>query len=156
MLTTVISLATAGVLLMFLEMFLPGIVAGVVGGILLLASVVVAYREMGTEAGNFVLLAAVAVTAGMWWWWATKFQHTRFGRSMTLMTTSVGEAGLGDQLAGLDGQSGTAMTPLRPSGTVLVAGKRVDAITGGEFLDVGTRVRVVRTHGLGVLVRQEN
>ncbi len=141
---------------MFLEMFLPGIVAGVIGGILLFASVVVAYREMGTEAGNFVLLAAVAVTTGLWWWWATRFQQTRFGRSMTLTTSSTGEAGLGDQLASLENQIGTAMTPLRPSGTVVVAGQRVDAITDGEFLDTGTSVRVIRTHGLSVLVRQEN
>ena len=141
---------------MFLEMFLPGIIAGVVGGILLISAVVVAYTDMGTEAGNLVLIGAVAVTGGLWWWWATKFQHTRFGRRMTLAAASTGEAGLGNSLAALKDQIGTAITPLRPSGTVLVEGHRVDAITGGEFLDAGTRVRIVRTHGLAVLVRQES
>ena len=51
--------------------------------------------------------------------------------------------------------SGTAVTPLRPSGTILVAGRRVDAITGGEFVEKGTPVRIVRIEGSGVVVHQE-
>ena len=154
MISTVIALATAGVALLFLEMFLPGIIAGVVGGILLIASIVTAYREIGAGAGNITLLATTAVTAALWWWWATKFQHTRFGRSMTLAATGTGTT----QAAGLAqwiGQTGTAATPLRPSGTILVAGKRVDAITGGEFLEQGTTVEIIRAEGPGVIVRRQ-
>lgn len=155
MLTTVIALGAAGVLLLFIEMFLPGIIAGVIGGILLFASVVIAYRDTGLAAGNIALLAAAAATGCLWWWWATKFQHTRMGRRMTLAATSTGEAGTGETLASLAGQIGTAVTPLRPSGTVIVAGKRIDATTAGEFLEAGTGVRIVKTHGLAVLVRRE-
>ena len=155
MLTTVIGLGAAGVLLLFLEMFLPGIIAGVIGGILLFAAVIVAYRDMGAGAGNIALLAAVSATGLLWWWWATKFQHTRMGRRMTLEAASEGEAGIGASLASLGGQIGTAITPLRPSGTVLVAGKRIDATTAGEFIDSGSQVRIVKTHGLSVLVRRE-
>jgi membrane-bound serine protease (ClpP class) len=155
MLTTVIGLGVAGVLLLFLEMFLPGLIAGVVGGVLLFAAVVVAYRDLGADAGNIALLAAVASTGFLWWWWATKFQHTRMGRRMTLAAASEGEAGIGSTLAALGGQVGTAITPLRPSGTVLVAGKRVDATTAGEFIDSGAQVRVVSTEGLAVVVRRE-
>ena len=59
-------------------------------------------------------------------------------------------------LAQLIGQTGTAATPLRPSGTMLVAGRRVDAITGGEFLERGTPVRIVRTEGSGVIVHRQD
>ena len=155
MLTTVIALGAAGVLLLFIEMFQPGIIAGVIGGVLLFASVVIAYRDLGAAAGNIALLAATAATGCLWWWWATKFQHTRMGRRMTLSATSTGEAGTGETLASLAGQTGTAVTPLRPSGTVIVAGKRIDATTAGEFLDAGTRIRIVQTHGLAVVVRRE-
>src|SRR6185436_6804264 len=149
MLSTVIALAAAGVVLLFLEMFLPGIIAGVIGGILLIASVVTAYRELGPAAGNITLIATTAITAGLWWWWATRFQHTRFGRRMTLDATSTGTS-QADGLAQWIGQTGTAATPLRPSGTILIAGKRLDAITAGEFLDPGTPVFIVRTEGNGV------
>jgi membrane-bound serine protease (ClpP class) len=155
MLSTVIALATAGVALLFLEMFLPGIIAGVIGGILLIASVVTAYREIGPEAGNLTLIATTAVTGGLWWWWATRFQHTRFGRRMTLDATSMGTS-QAEGLAQWIGQTGTAATPLRPSGTILIAGKRVDAITAGEFLDPGTPVCIVRAEGNGVIVRRHD
>ena len=87
MFSTVIALALAGVALLFLEMFLPGMIAGVIGAILLIASVFTAYHDLGEVAGNVTLLAASAATAGLWWFWATKFQHTRFGRRMTLAFT---------------------------------------------------------------------
>ena len=152
MLTTVIALGAAGVLLLFLEMFLPGMIAGIIGGILLFAAVVMAYSEIGIEAGNIALLAATATTACLWWWWAAKFQHTRFGRSMTLSTTGTGTA-QAEGLAQWIGQTGTAVTPLRPSGTILIEGKRVDAITSGEFLEQGTPVQIIRAEGSGVIVR---
>ena len=154
MISTVIALAIAGVALLFLEMFLPGIIAGVIGGILLIAAVFTAYRDIGVGAGNATLVATTAVTAALWWWWATKFQHTRFGRRMTLAATETGTS----QAAGLlqlVGQDGTAVTPLRPSGTILIAGKRVDAITGGDFIEQGTTVRVVRAEGSSVIVRRQ-
>lgn len=155
MLSTVIALASAGVALLFLEMFLPGVIAGVIGGILLIAAVVTAYSDIGVAAGNVTLLAAGVVTAALWWFWATKFQHTRFGRRMTLTAAETGTSQAAG-LAELTGQTGTAITPLRPSGTILVAGKRVDAITGGDFVEKGTSVRVVRVEGNGVIVHRQD
>ena len=154
MISTVIALAAAGVALLFLEMFLPGIIAGVIGGILLIAATVTAYRDIGVGAGNVTLVASAAVTAALWWWWATKFQHTRFGRRMTLAATGTGTTHAAG-LAQLVGQTGTAATPLRPSGTILISGARVDAITGGDFIEQGTAVHVVRTEGSCVIVRRE-
>jgi membrane-bound serine protease (ClpP class) len=155
MLSTVIALATAGVALLFLEMFLPGIIAGVIGGILLIAAVFIAYRDIGPQAGNVTLLATSAATGMLWWWWAAKFQRTRFGRRMTLTAADVGTSPA-PGLAQLTGQTGTAVTPLRPSGTILVAGHRVDAITAGEFLEKGTPVRVIRIEGMAVIVRRQD
>ncbi len=154
MYNTVIALATAGVALLFLEMFLPGMIAGIIGAILLISAVFTAYADLGTEAGNVTLVATTAVTAVLWWWWATKFQHTRFGRRMTLTATDTGTS-QAEGLAALAGQTGTAVTPLRPSGTILVAGKRVDAITGGEFIAQGAHIHIIRAEGSGVIVRRE-
>ena len=154
MISTVIALATAGVALLFLEMFLPGIIAGIIGGILLIAAVFTAYQEIGPGAGNITLVATAAATGALWWWWATKFQRTRFGRRMTLAATGTGTT-QAEGLAQWIGQTGIAITPLRPSGTILVAGRRVDAITGGEFLEQGTPVRIVRAEGSGVIVHRQ-
>jgi membrane-bound serine protease (ClpP class) len=151
--STIVSLGAAGLLLLFLEMFLPGMIAGIVGVGLLLAAVVMAYTELGSDAGNLTLLLASVASAGLWWWWATYFQKTRLGQAMTLKSVDVGTS----TMAGLDayvGLAAEAVTPLRPSGTVMVAGKRLDAMTDGEFIDAGSLVSVVRTHGMGLLVRR--
>jgi membrane-bound serine protease (ClpP class) len=153
MVTTVIGTGVAGLLLLFLEMFLPGLIAGIVGFILLIVAVIMAYSNLGPEAGNLTLLLAALASGGMWWWWATRFQHTRFGKSMTLSATITGGS-VGSDLVGLTGLDGSAVTPLRPGGTVLVAGRRVDAITDGEFIETGSPIRVVRTHGISVVVRK--
>ena len=154
MISTVIALAIAGVALIFLEMFLPGIIAGIIGGLLLIAAVFTAYSDIGAAAGNLTLLATAAATSVLWWFWATQFQHTRFGRRMTLSAAGTGTT-QADGLARLAGQTGTAVTPLRPSGTILVAGHRVDAITGGDFIEKGTCVRVVRAEGSCVIVQRQ-
>ena len=50
------------------------------------------------------------------------------------------------------GFSGKAVTALRPAGTVEIDGKRLDAISDGSFLPVGTKVRVIETKGSQVVV----
>ncbi|MDZ7666755.1 MAG: hypothetical protein U5K27_15780 [Desulfotignum sp.] len=54
------------------------------------------------------------------------------------------EATLGEALVGSDearfvavGQSGRAITALRPSGKIKIGPRRIDAITRGEFLEPG-------------------
>ncbi|MBN1268302.1 MAG: nodulation protein NfeD [Kiritimatiellae bacterium] len=50
------------------------------------------------------------------------------------------------------GATGTAQTALRPAGTVLFGEQRLDVVTRGEYLDPGTSVRVVETHGQRIVV----
>ncbi|WP_238473393.1 NfeD family protein [Desulforamulus profundi] len=45
-----------------------------------------------------------------------------------------------------------AATPLRPAGTALIDGKRVDVVTEGEFIMPGTPVLVVMVEGTRVIV----
>src|SRR5690606_21225431 len=45
--------------------------------------------------------------------------------------------------ARLIGRSGTALTPLRPTGVVEIDGERVEVVTEGAFVSAGSRVRVV-------------
>lgn len=154
MLMPVIGTGVAGLLLLFLEMFLPGMIAGILGAILLIVSVSMAYADLGPAAGNAALLIAAASTGGLWWWWATRFQHTRFGRSMTLETTVSGTA-VAAGLPTLAGKTGSALTALRPGGTVVIEGRRVDATTNGEFIEMGAAIKVIRAHGMGVVVGRE-
>jgi membrane-bound serine protease (ClpP class) len=51
------------------------------------------------------------------------------------------------------GLTGTALTPLRPSGTVVINGHRVDVVTEGGLVDRDTPVKVVAVEGMRVVVR---
>ena len=46
------------------------------------------------------------------------------------------------------------MTPLRPAGTVEIAGRMLDARTQGEYIDAGTTVQIVSHDRFGVVVEE--
>jgi membrane-bound serine protease (ClpP class) len=52
----------------------------------------------------------------------------------------------------LRGQTGTAVSFLRPAGIASIDGRRVDVLTSGEFIAQGTPIRVVRVEGARVFV----
>jgi membrane-bound serine protease (ClpP class) len=61
------------------------------------------------------------------------------------------------QIAGLmslKGRIGKTLTPMRPSGTVEIDGKRHDAMSEGMLIDAGTWVRCVDVKAGSVVVRQ--
>jgi membrane-bound serine protease (ClpP class) len=53
----------------------------------------------------------------------------------------------------LVGQVGVALTDLRPSGAAQVLGERMDVVTEGEYVPLGSRVEVVRSDGYRHVVR---
>ena len=55
----------------------------------------------------------------------------------------------------LVGQSGQALTDLRPVGTCLIAGKRTECLADGGLIRSGTPVKVIAADGMHVRVREE-
>ncbi len=51
------------------------------------------------------------------------------------------------------GMVGTALTPLRPAGAIEINGMRLDAVTSGEYIQTGSRVRIVKLEGSRTVVR---
>lgn len=52
------------------------------------------------------------------------------------------------------GKTGIALTPLRPSGTIIIDNERIDAVTEGGFINSGARVEVVEVEGVRIVVRE--
>ena len=52
----------------------------------------------------------------------------------------------------LPGKTGHAITTLRPAGTAMIDGVRVDVVTDGEFLPADTKVTVLAVEGMRVVV----
>lgn len=58
----------------------------------------------------------------------------------------------GQNLAGLLGKEGKTLTVLRPAGTVLVDGQRLDVISLGDYIPKGAVVRITKVEGSKIFV----
>lgn len=146
----IIALLVIGAILLLLETILPGMVAGVAGFGCLLAAVVLGYSELGTAGGNFLLLGvALGLMIGTLVWMRF-FPQSRVGQ-MFVSKKVIGD--VGTERPDLLNQTGTALSLLRPSGTAMINGQRVDVVTEGTLIDAGTPIRVVAVEGLRVVVR---
>jgi membrane-bound serine protease (ClpP class) len=50
------------------------------------------------------------------------------------------------------GQTGIALTPLRPAGTMRFGTKRLDVVTVGDFIEPETHVKIVDVEGSKIFV----
>jgi membrane-bound serine protease (ClpP class) len=148
-------LVGAGILLFVAEFLLP------TGGVLLVAGLaawaaavlVVVLNGTATEASVAVVGLALGVPiAGSLAVWAWQRMARRVGLKPT-EGTAVDAPEL-EELAALKGRYGATATPMRPSGAVVIDGRRVDALTEGLMLDAGVPVRCVDVRAGRVIVRR--
>ncbi|MEP6664032.1 MAG: NfeD family protein [Verrucomicrobiota bacterium] len=146
----IITLLAVGVILILLETILPGLIAGIVGFCCLIAGIYFAYARFGAQTGHWVLSG---VTVGLIigaLCWLRYFPNSRLARP--LVSQSVG-GDIGADQPELLAQTGVALTTLRPSGTAVIDGKRVDVVTEGALIEKGVSIKVVGIEGLRVIVR---
>ena len=149
----VVTLLVVGAVLLVAESVLPGMIAGIAGCCCLILGVIEGYVKFGPHTGNLLLvmvLAGLAVGFGLW---VKYFPESRLAK-MFISHKVDGE--IGTERPELLERTGTALTPLRPSGTAVIDGKRVDVVTEGQMIEPGTPVRVVAVEGLRVVVREFN
>ena len=146
----VITLFVVGAILLILETVLPGMIAGAIGLLCIIAAVIQSYVAFGPQAGTGVLAGTLVLLSVGTMLWLKFFPQTRVGRLFTSRST-VGE--IKTERPELLNQTGSALTPLRPSGTALINGRRVDVVTEGGMIERHTPVKVVAVEGMRVIVR---
>jgi len=151
----IISLVVAGLLLIAAEVFLPGMILGTIGFLCLVASVVLVYVEYGTAAGVVATFIVGGLSLVGFVVWLFLFPRTFIGRRVMLKTRQEPDRTAGEHRT-LVGESGEALTPLRPSGMARIGGRRVDVTAVGEFLDQGSPLIVVAADGVRVAVRRKD
>jgi membrane-bound serine protease (ClpP class) len=80
-----------------------------------------------------------------------------FSSRLSLRKTQVEEGGYQTvaNLGGLVGKTGVAFTTLRPGGTALIDGQKVDVVAFGGFIDKDARIKVLSVEGIKVVVERE-
>lgn len=143
-----------GVALIVVEMILPGFGApGIVGGILCLLGILLFARTL--LQALLLLLLTVAVLTVVFLVLLRSVSRGRLSKSPLILRDSA-QDGAGyasfDNLQQFVGQTGVALSMLRPSGVGEFNGKRIDVVTEGDFLPAGTRLRIDRVQGRQVIV----
>lgn len=161
-------LLLAGLILLALEMFvIPGFgIAGILGiaavGVALVLMLTGLPVEVSWEAGMLTeaivtVLVSFVATVVLLVLFTRFFPRTRASRRLVLGTTmaqSDGYQSFDDASASrLLGQSGLALTILRPSGRGDFGGQQLDVVTRGEFVSPGTPIEVIKVEGANVIVR---
>ena len=146
----IITLLIVGAVLMFLETLLPGLIAGIVGFICLVAAVILGYRDFGYQTGTLILAGVIVGLMVGTWCWLKFFPESRIARKF-ISRGAVGELGV-DRPELLDG-TGEALTSLRPSGTANIKGQRVDVVAESGLIERGAKVKVVAVEGARIVVR---
>ncbi|HEY4299705.1 MAG TPA: NfeD family protein [Candidatus Didemnitutus sp.] len=138
----VIILFVLGVLLLAGEVFVPGVVLGVIGGAAMLFGCVVAFRQFGAGGGALATGIAVVCLGATLYAELVWLPRSRFGRRMVVQSASDGAAGPPTAPASIIGEMAEAETTLAPSGYVRVGDRRYEAYCEAGHAAKGSRLRV--------------
>jgi len=153
-----VALFVAGLILLALEILvIPGFgVAGICGVLAIVISLIMAAPDPGTAAISFVIALAVSIVLIVF---TLKNRKTRnIWRRLVLFKKQENQDGYVSGNAGLSrlaGASGRSVTVLRPAGSALFQGEKVDVVTQGEFIPAEREIEVIAVEGSRVVVREK-
>jgi len=150
----VIVLAIAGVLGILWELHVvPGHgLPGIVGGLLLLSAVGLAFGLQFFTVAAETIATAIVLTVILFALAVKAFPENAWMRRLVLLAEQGPDYVTSADFSYLAGRSGTAASLLRPAGVASIDGRRVDVLTDGEFIAAGTPVRVTRVEGARIFV----
>ncbi len=148
-----IGLVTGGIILILIEVFIPGGIVGSVGAVLLAAGVIVGFT-ISPLFGLALLIISLFAGVVTFWLWLKFFPKTPIGRRVILQNDGAEWHGYDQKQSELLGETGVAQSALRPSGIALINNKRIDVVTRGEMLPAQTSIKVIEVSGNRVVVTE--
>ena len=154
---TVLVLLALGVVLLAIELVVPGAIIGIVGALALLAGVLVAFGEFGLQGGLLTLAAALGVLSAVIYIELVWLPKSALARWFSMSTTLEGQsqAPLADAAA-VVGAAAVAETALSPSGYVRVAGRRYEAFCRDGFAELGEEMIVISLDNFRLIVSRKS
>jgi membrane-bound ClpP family serine protease len=150
-----IILFVIGIILIFLELFLPGAISGALGFIALILSLFLAGED--TMQMGISIFIALFLSIVVFFLMIKVFEKKLvLFNKMVLFDSARKEDGYVSNINRTDllGLEGIALTILRPAGTVIINSERVDVVSEGGFIYQNARVKVIKVEGARIVVRE--
>ena len=151
----IILLFSLGILLLAVEVIVPGGILGSIGGLLMFGGCVAAFMRYGTGGGIIAVTAAVLLTVLAFYIELRVLPKTALGRRAFLdkEITAV-SAAFGSEARDLIGKSAQALTMLSPSGYILIDGKRYEAFCQSGQAPAGAELEVIDADNFRLIVSE--
>ena len=146
-----------GIGLLVLEAFMPGFglpgISGIVMEIVAIALTWVNHGPVAALGLTIIVLSLIAIAISMSLRSATKGRLSR--SKIILKERENNEAGYrsAEDMQVFLGKEGETTTVCRPTGMAEFDGVKLNVVSEGEFIPVGTRVRIVLVEGSRIVVR---
>jgi membrane-bound ClpP family serine protease len=152
--TTIVLLFVVGALLLAAEVFLPGAIAGIIGGCALLLGSILAFVDYGSGIGSLATIGALALLGLMVYAEVVWLPRSRFGRGLVVEATISGQSQPPPASADVIGQTAIALTTLAPTGMIEVAGKRYEGFCRSGMVARGTTLKVIGLDNFRLIVSE--
>lgn len=149
--TTVVALVLAGVVLLAVEVLVPGAILGIAGSAFLLGGVIVAFAQFGVAVGSVTAVVAVVLLGLAVFIEFKVLPRSRLARAFSMTDTVAGTAGK-PAAVDLVGRECVAVTKLRPSGYVTLGGLQYEAFCRAGAAEQGARLRVAAVDNFRLIV----
>ena len=162
-----IVLFVTGVILLLLEIFvIPGFgFVGVLGIILMIAGLFLSLltdfqlTDFAFTSGAIVQMAFVFLSTGIFIFLLSKLlPKTNVWNRLILQEKIASKSGYASvpKLEHLVGNEGIALTDLRPAGTAVINGNRIDVVSEGDYINHDSKLVVKSVEGSKVIVNLKN
>lgn len=150
----IILLFSIGLILLALEVIIPGGILGIIGSLLLFTGCVFSFFILGTLQG--LVAIAIALSAGILVFYI-QFKilpNTRIGKRFFLKREISGAANSFEEKArDLIGKTATSVTVLSPSGYVMVDGQSYEAVSQSGQIPIHTELLITAANSFQLTVK---
>ena len=145
-----------GVVLLLVEVFMPGFgIPGISGCALLGAGIIMSWIQFGAKVGLGVTVVVLALLAILISIAMRSVAKGKLGKSEFVLNDDMSsEREEKDDMLSLIGEVGEVSTVLRPVGVAEFECGRLNVMTEGEYIERGAKVKITRVDGTNVFVKK--
>jgi membrane-bound serine protease (ClpP class) len=145
--TAIVLLTVIGLVFIAVESYLPSLVLGSIGAVLMLFATVIYYGSTGNRDQTIVVFCVeVVLGIGVGYASIKYFPRTTLGRKMILAKMQTGTSAPVDREKDWIGREGVAQTVLRPAGMAVISGQRLDVEAESGMIESGSPIKIVAVY----------